>query len=210
MIRAPSEIRQLNDGISFPIVGTLEVRVDDIYGLFDSTSGIREYKNLDEILARLFISGTGGGGGGGGSGVFLRTNGIPLGKFGTINFSGVDVKVTGSGDVSDVVIDPSVRIQDDGIPLGRAKAINFSGVGFVVQLVDGVATVISSASGTGGGIAGVQIQDEGLDLGTYSKLNFSGAGVTARQDGDKVTVIVQEGVTQMRADSFAWFIRGGI
>ena len=202
-VRPPSELKQLNDGISFPVVGTLNVRVDDIYGLFDPTSGIREYKNLDEILARLFTSGTGGGGGSG-SGVTLRSNNIPVGTFGTVNFSGVDVTVAGSGDIATVTIDPSIKIQEDGINLGRAKSVNFSGVGFTVQLVDGIATVFSTSSGTGG-IAGVVVQDDGISLGQYSKINFSGAGVTAVQDGDKVSVVVKP-PSENGANAFAWYV----
>jgi hypothetical protein len=201
-VRPPSELKQLNDGISYPIVGTLNVRVDDIYGLFDPTSGIREYKNLDEILARLFVSGTGGGGSG--SGVTLRSNNIPLGTFGTVNFSGVDVTVVGSGDIATVTIDPSIKIQNDGIALGRAKSINFSGVGFTVQLVGGVATVFSTSSGSGG-IAGIIVQDEGISLGQYSKLNFSGAGVIALPDGDKVTIVVQP-PSENGSNAFAWHV----
>jgi hypothetical protein len=205
MTRTPSELKQLNDGICYPVVGSLNVRVDDIYGLFDPTSGIREYKNLDEILARLHVSGTGGGSGGG-SGVTLRSNNIPVGKFGTINFSGTDVIVTGSGDVADVVIDPSVKILDDGINLGRAKSIGFSGVGFTVDLVDGVATVYSTSSGTGG-IAGVNIQNDGVDIGLHSKINFSGAAVTARDSGDKVDVIIPHSCED-GAFAMAWYMGG--
>lgn len=106
-VRVPSEIEQLNDSIVFPVVGSLNVRVDDIDGLFTTQSGIgsgigyRGYKNLDEVLAQLK------NGISFGSGVIIQDEGVTLGAFNKLNFSGIGVQAIPDGDRVTVVVSAS-------------------------------------------------------------------------------------------------------
>lgn len=204
--RIPSKIVQLNDAINFPVVSSLNIEVDDVENLFGTSSGVRGYKNLDEVLAQLYHSGVSMGGGGLGSGIEVLHNGINLGSFSQINFSGIDITAKEqTPDTAIVIVDPSLRIEDDGIFIDRAKTINFSGTAFTrVSVEDGVATVIVTTSGVSG-ISGMNIQDEDIAVGQFSTMNFSGVNVVARQDGAKLSVLVRDSSEDGGA-ALAWYL----
>jgi hypothetical protein len=52
-VRVPAEIYQINDGIKFPVVNSLNVEVVDLCSGFSGTGPVRDYKNLDGVLCEI-------------------------------------------------------------------------------------------------------------------------------------------------------------
>lgn len=198
--------RDGRDGKDAPYIidAKLENYLDEefrlVFTMSDGNKIETNYIDFPAVVQNFYYS-TGVSGGGGGSGTANPTqyyeDGVLLGDYEKVNFTGNAVSLVDNGDTVEVQINytdtntTELIVKEDGTLVNTTNEINFTGNAVNVVNNSGVAEVQINYTDTN--TTELKVERNGTLITTTDEINFTGAGVTVTEVAGKAVVNINGG-----------------